>query len=97
MSSQVIRSDSSRWESLLMRQAAQQGIRHSALATALQKRMEQVVLSETSGSHSQRVLPSPLFPNGHPLHHLRQQQTYTQASAGVRSRQGFDRLTPQPL
>ncbi len=55
LSAQVIRSDSSRWESLLTRQAVQQGIRHSALATALQKRMEKVVLSETSGSHSQRV------------------------------------------
>lgn len=98
LSAQVIRSDSSRWESLMTRQAVQQGIRHSALATALQKRMEQVVLSETSGSHSQRVISPLLFPLGircitcassrHPLKVI---------PAGARSRQSMNRLALQPL
>jgi len=53
----VLRSEPSKWESVLFKQAVEEQVDHAALSKALQKRMELVVLSETSGSHSQRVRP----------------------------------------
>lgn len=52
---EVIMGDPKQWEQIMMRQMVSDGVSHSAFATALQKRMEGVVLKESSGSHSQRV------------------------------------------